>query len=171
MEKDMVLDANQTMEQEEAILFNYLPEDLKVEDDVTENVRRAVEAVIKIYELVNPQVSITFTDNEHIHAINRDYRGIDSPTDVISFALNEQLDEEPEVAEEAPVDVLGDIIISLKRAEEQAEEYGHSFAREVAFLTVHGMLHLLGYDHMEEEERREMRREEDYVMEYLGISR
>lgn len=171
MEKDMVLDANQTMEQEEAILFNYLPEDLKVEDDVTENVRRAVEAVIKIYELVNPQVSITFTDNEHIHAINRDYRGIDSPTDVISFALNEQLDEEPEVAEEAPVDVLGDIIISLERAEEQAEEYGHSFAREVAFLTVHGMLHLLGYDHMEEEERREMRREEDYVMEYLGISR
>ena len=114
-------------------------------------------------------MSITLTDDEHIRSINRDYRGIDRPTDVISFALNES--EEPEMIGGPEVNVLGDIIMSLERAAEQAQEYGHSYEREVAFLTVHSMLHLLGYDHIEAEERAEMEEEQRVVMEALGIPR
>ena len=115
------------------------------------------------------EVSITLTDNAYIHELNRQYRNIDRPTDVLSFALNEGV--EPEVKDGPEINVLGDIIISVERAEEQAADYGHSLRREMAFLTVHGMLHLLGYDHMEEAERAEMQREEKYVMEQLGIPR
>ena len=94
---------------------------------------------------------------------------MDRPTDVLSFALNES--EEPEMVDGPAVNVLGDLIISVERAEEQATDYGHSLRREVAFLTVHGMLHLLGYDHMEDEEREEMEAEQRFVMDKLGISR
>ena len=99
----------------------------------------------------------------------RDYRGIDRPTDVLSFALNES--EEPDIADGPDVNILGDLIISVERAEEQAADYGHSVRREMAFLTVHGMLHLLGYDHMEEADRLEMEAEQRFVMEKLGIPR
>ena len=114
-------------------------------------------------------VSVIFVNDEQIHQINRDYRNVDRPTDVISFAFNES--EEPEVVGGSEVNMLGDLIISLERAEEQAADYGHSVRREVAFLTVHGMLHLLGYDHMEDEEREEMETEQRFVMDKLGISR
>ncbi len=117
----------------------------------------------------NTEMSVTLMDNEHIHEINREYRKVDRPTDVISFALNEG--DEPNIEGEIPVNMLGDIIISVEKAIEQAGDYGHSVRREIAFLTVHGMLHLLGYDHIEEADRVEMRKEEDFVMEQLGISR
>lgn len=149
--------------------FSTLPENLDVEANISETVNEAVQKVAEIYGLDNAQVSITLTDNPHIHEINRDYRKVDRPTDVISFALNEG--EEPEIEGGAPINVLGDIIISVERAKEQAKDYGHSVRREIAFLTVHGMLHLLGYDHIKEEDRKEMRKEEDFVMEKLGISR
>lgn len=131
--------------------------------------KEAVKKVGQLYALDNAEVSITFTDNEHIHEINREYRKVDRPTDVISFALNEG--DEPNIEGEIPVNMLGDIIISVEKAIEQAGDYGHSIRREIAFLTVHGMLHLLGYDHIEEADRVEMRKEEDFVMEQLGISR
>lgn len=153
------------------IIFSNLPENLKVEESLTNTVKDAVLMVGQLYALDNAEVSITFTDNEHIHEINREYRNVDRPTDVISFALNENAEEEPSIEGEIPVNMLGDIIISVERAKEQASEYGHSVRREIAFLTVHGMLHLLGYDHIEEEDRIEMRKEEDFVMEKLGISR
>ena len=117
----------------------------------------------------NKIMCVLTTDNEHIHEINREYRKVDRPTDVISFALNEG--DEPNIEGEIPVNMLGDIIISVEKAIEQAGDYGHSVRREIAFLTVHGMLHLLGYDHIEEADRVEMRKEEDFVMEQLGISR
>jgi len=101
--------------------------------------------------------------------LNMKYRNIDRPTDVLSFALNEG--DEPEIVDGSGINMLGDIIISVERATEQAVEYGHSIEREIAFLTVHGMLHLLGYDHMEEVDRVEMRKEEDHVMAKLGIGR
>ena len=123
----------------------------------------------KLYGVENGEVSVTLTDNDYIHQLNRQYRGIDRPTDVLSFALNES--EEPEVTGGMDVNILGDLVISVERAEEQAEDYGHSVRREMAFLTVHGMLHLLGYDHMEEDERREMEAEQRFVMEKLGIPR
>lgn len=150
-------------------IISTLPEDLAVDSALSGTVLAAVAKVGELYGLENAEVSITLTDNPHIHEINREYRKVDRPTDVISFALNEG--DEPEIEGGAPINVLGDLIISVERAKEQAAEYGHSVRREIAFLTVHGMLHLLGYDHIEEADRIEMRREEDFVMEKLGISR
>lgn len=152
----------------DVIISNY-PEELVFPQEITENVRAAAEMVGKLYGVENGEVSVTLTNNAYIHTLNKEYRGIDRPTDVLSFALNES--EEPEMVDTPEVNVLGDLIISVERAEEQAADYGHSLRREVAFLTVHGMLHLLGYDHMEEEEREEMENEQRFVMEKLGISR
>lgn len=151
------------------IILSSLPEELKVADELSATVEEAINKVAELYGLENAEVSVTLTDNPHIHEINREYRNVDRPTDVISFALNEG--EEPEIEGGAPINVLGDLIISVEKAQEQAIEYGHSVRREIAFLTVHGMLHLLGYDHIEEADRVEMRKEEDFVMEKLGISR
>ncbi len=93
------------------------------------------------------EVSITFTDNEKIHGLNKQYRNVDRPTDVLSFPLLDFEGEEEGFMPPELETMLGDIVISLEKAREQAEEYGHSFEREVAFLCVHSMLHLLGYDH------------------------
>ena len=150
------------------IISNY-PEDLTFPQEIIDNVTTAAEMVGKLYGVENGEVSVTLTNNTYIHQLNKQYRGIDRPTDVLSFALNES--EEPEIEDGPDVNVLGDLIISVERAQEQAADYGHSVRREVAFLTVHGMLHLLGYDHMEEAERLEMEAEQRFVMEKLGIPR
>lgn len=115
------------------------------------------------------EVSVVLADDAYIHQLNRQYRGKDCPTDVLSFALNEG--EEPEVFDGPEEVLLGDIVISLETASRQAREYGHSLDRELAYLTVHGILHLLGYDHMTEEEKQEMRQEEEYILSCLGIQR
>ena len=132
-------------------------------------IRRSVIAALDYEGYSNDcEISVTLTDNEGIHALNNQYRGIDAPTDVLSFPLVEY-----ESTEEPPIDeatMLGDIVISLERAEEQAEEFGHSFEREVAFLTVHSMLHLLGYDHVNSEaEDEEMRARQRDIMKMLGL--
>ncbi|MCI7055705.1 MAG: rRNA maturation RNase YbeY [Selenomonas bovis] len=150
------------------IISNY-PEELSFPTEIEENVRAAAEKVGELYGVENAEVSVTLTNNDYIHQLNRKYRQIDRPTDVLSFALNES--EEPDIENGPDINVLGDIILSVERAEEQAVDYGHSLRREIAFLTVHGMLHLLGYDHMEEADRLEMEKEQRYVMEQLGISR
>ncbi len=109
----------------------------------------------------NCEISIMLTDNEEIHSLNKLHRGIDRPTDVLSFPMFDydedgNIDmEECDFGENGEI-LLGDIVISLERAKEQAEEYGHSFEREVGFLTAHSLLHLLGYDHMEPDEEKEM---------------
>lgn len=138
-------------------------------EEVEANIRAAAEKVGELYGVENGEVSITLTNNEYIHELNREYRHIDRPTDVLSFALNES--EEPAIENGPDINVLGDLVISVERAEEQAADYGHSVRREIAFLTVHGMLHLLGYDHMEETDRLEMEQEQRYVMDQLGIKR
>ena len=135
-------------------------------------VRNAIEATLDEEQYENPcEVSVTFTDNEGIHALNRQYRGVDRPTDVLSFPLfdYEGTSEEPPVDEW--IGILGDIVLSLEQAEKQAEEFGHSFEREVAFLCVHSMLHLLGYDHETgEEDEREMRAKQTKIMSTLGLA-
>lgn len=129
------------------------------------------------------EVNLTFTDNEGIRELNREFRELDVPTDVLSFPLVNypepgnfsQLQKEsagpeyfhPETGEL----VLGDIVISLERAKMQAEEYGHSLKREICFLTAHSMLHLFGYDHMEEKEREEMEQRQEQILQTLGIIR
>ena len=145
------------------------PDTLEVPQEDVDAVRRAVLTVGRLYGALDAEVSVTLTNDAHIHALNRDYRGVDRPTDVLSFALTES--EEPEIFDAPGGVVLGDLVISLERAAAQAETYGHSFLRELSFLTVHGMLHLLGYDHIEEEERLEMEEEQRRVMDALGIAR
>ena len=145
------------------------PEGLPVSEEERAAVRRAIETVGRLYGAEGAEVSVTLTDDAHIHVINREYRNVDRPTDVISFALTES--EEPEIIGGGEHEVLGDLIISLERMRAQAAEYGHTELRELSFLTVHGMLHLLGYDHMEAEERIEMEEEQRAVMEELGITR
>jgi len=117
------------------------------------------------------EVSVTFVNNERIREINREYRDKDYATDVISFAMEELGEGELEVQGAEQPRVLGDLIISIPKAKEQAEEYGHSFLRELGFLAVHGFLHLLGYDHMTEEDEKEMfTRQKDILNEY-GLTR
>ena len=133
-------------------------------------VRRAVIASLD-YEGygADTEISVTFTDNEGIRAVNSQFRGIDAPTDVLSFPLTDYESVSFPVADE-PESSLGDIVISLERANEQATEFGHSFEREIAFLTVHSMLHLLGYDHVDsEEEDAEMRRRQREILESMGL--
>jgi len=133
--------------------------------------REAIETTLDFEDFQNVcEVSVTFTDNEGIRELNKKFREIDKPTDVLSFPL---FDFEGE-CEEPPIDEiisnLGDIVISLEKAKEQADEFGHSFKREVAFLTVHSMLHLLGYDHeRSEEEDREMRAKQTEIMKIMGL--
>lgn len=151
------------------IIIAALPEEMPIEADDIAYVRRAVHVVGCRHDAEAAEVSVTLTDDAHIHELNRTYRGIDRATDVLSFALTES--EEPEILGAPSGEVLGDIIISVERAREQAMAYGHSYLRELSFLTVHGMLHLLGYDHMEEAERLEMEAEQRAIMEELGIFR
>jgi len=129
-----------------------------------------LQKTAEVYDIVpHTEVSLVLASDEYIHALNLEYRGIDCSTDVLSFALNEG--DEPEVIDGPEEVLLGDIIISIDTATRQAREYGHSLERELAYLTVHGILHLLGYDHMTDEEKGEMRREEEHILSLLGINR
>ncbi|MGN0298466.1 MAG: rRNA maturation RNase YbeY [Lachnospiraceae bacterium] len=126
------------------------------------------------------EVSVTITDNESIQEINRQFRQIDRPTDVLSFPMVEY--EEPGNFDYVEEDLdcfnpetgellLGDIVLSVEKIKEQAAQYGHSMERELAFLVAHSMLHLMGYDHMQEEERLEMERRQEEILQELGITR
>jgi len=117
------------------------------------------------------EVSVTFVSNDKIQEINREYRGKDMPTDVISFAMEELGEGEMELTAVEMPRVLGDIIISIPRTKEQAEEYDHSFERELGFLAVHGFLHLLGYDHMTEDEEKEMFTLQKEILNEYGLTR
>ena len=144
------------------------PDNLEVEKNLETEIIRSAELVGELYGVENSELSVTLTDDNHIHELNKKFRGIDRPTDVLSFAFRES--DEPEILNQQ-VEILGDIIISLERAKVQAENFGHSYLREVIFLTVHGLLHLLGYDHIEDADRVEMEREQDFIMSKLGIER
>ncbi len=117
------------------------------------------------------EVSVTFVSNERIQEINREYRDKDAATDVISFAMEELGEGEVELVGADLPNVLGDIIISVPRAREQAEEYGHAFERELGFLAVHGFLHLLGYDHMTEADEKVMFTLQKEILNEYGLTR
>lgn len=117
------------------------------------------------------ELSVTFVSNERIQEINREYRDKDRPTDVISFALEEMGEGELEIIGEDIPRILGDIIISVPRAREQAEDYNHSFMRELGFLAVHGLLHLLGYDHMNEQDEKQMFDRQKEILDGYGLGR
>ena len=151
------------------VLVSNLQEEIPVEEHLQQMVEAVVLESLK-YEgySTEAEVSLTFVDDSYIRSLNAEYRNIDKETDVLSFALNEG-EEMPEEAEAE--ELLGDIVISLPTAKRQAEEYGHSFEREVAYLTAHGSLHLLGYDHMTDEDREVMREKEEAILGRLNITR
>ncbi|MFD1422952.1 rRNA maturation RNase YbeY [Laceyella tengchongensis] len=133
-------------------------------------VEAALNRAAEVEELPPVEVSVTIVDNERIHQLNKEYRDVDRPTDVLSFPLWEP-DEEWVIDEEEERVALGDIVISLPKAKEQAEAYGHSLDREVGFLAVHGFLHLLGYDHETKEEEKEMFAKQEEILSLVGLHR
>ena len=144
---------------------------IKVPTGVRMLIRRCCHAVLELEQFDgSAEVDVSLVDNDQIHAINREQRNIDAPTDVLSFPLGENGEYDKNPATGAYM--LGDIVISLERAQAQAEEYGHSLQREVGYLTVHSMLHLLGYDHVEGGlEAVRMREKEEAVMLSIGLPR
>ncbi|MDO7788226.1 rRNA maturation RNase YbeY [Desulforamulus aquiferis] len=151
------------------VLTSNLQEEISLEESLILLVEKVVKETLKLEGYsTEAEVGVIFVDDNYIKSLNAEYRGIDKPTDVLSFALNEG-EEMPE--EEDAEELLGDIVMSLPTAQRQAQEYEHSFEREVAFLTVHGSLHLLGYDHQTEEERQLMREKEEAILNALKITR
>lgn len=116
------------------------------------------------------EVDITIVDDEEIHTLNREYRNVDRPTDVLSFALDEGEEDEPELIDGPEEHLLGDIIISAETAQRQGEEFGHGLEREIVYLAVHGLLHLLGYDHMTDEDKKIMRSKEEEALREIRLS-
>ncbi len=149
--------------------------------DIEENkeyeniIKKVVEQCFKEEKLENSKlyISITLTNPENIHRINKQYRDVDRETDVLSFPMFErnELDEKIRNNDFEHEDVLGDIVISIEKVKGQAQEYGHSFEREFAYMIVHGFYHLMGYDHIKEEDKIVMRPKEENVLNKLGIRR
>ena len=131
-----------------------------------DGLKEFLETVCKDEKLDNVMFDVIIIDNEAIHKINKEYRNIDRETDVISFAL-----EDDKTFNRSDIRILGDIYISIEKARSQSIEYGHSFKRELYFLAVHGLLHLLGYDHMKEEDEKVMFAKQDEILSRYGIDR
>lgn len=155
--------------------INLEPENLSLPLKTVETVQTVLQKTAKLLELADEtEISVLLVDNPTIQELNRDYREKDVPTDVLSFPLEEEMegDGEPEIIGGPVARMLGDIVISIEKAETQAAEYGHSVERELAFLLVHGLLHLLGHDHEKDETAKKlMRSEEKRILTALGISR
>ena len=148
---------------------------IEVTAEMTDMIKSVCETVMDMEECgFDAEISVTFVDNDAIRELNNEHRGIDRATDVLSFPM---LDFDGDAADaeydyDGELVMLGDIVISLERAAEQAKEYNHSFRREVAFLTAHSMLHLLGYDHVDDEEgERIMCEKQDKALTALNITR
>lgn len=162
------------------LAWNNEQNDMEINESLIALLNTLLEEAGKVEGITEGEVALTFVNDEQIHELNRDYRGIDRPTDVLSFAMKETLDdEELEIiydpmeanpSEEVP-DVLGDIIISVQTAQAQSEEYEHSIEREIGFLFVHGFLHLLGYDHQDEASEAEMMGKQEAVLGQVGLTR
>ena len=140
----------------------------EVNENISEldKINEFLNFVVKKEHLENCLFNIIIVDNDYIHKLNKEYRGIDRPTDVISFALEDEIDNI-----KLDFRVLGDIYISLDKTNEQAKLYNHSFLRELSFLTIHGLLHLLGYDHMNKEEEKIMFKKQEDLLNDFGITR
>lgn len=146
------------------IYYDDRQDDIKITDEIKNLIEKSIAAVLKVENLdENVEVSVSFVGDEEIRELNRDYRGVDKSTDVLSFPM----DDEFIIVSR----ILGDVIINTRRVMEQAKELGHSNERELSYLTVHSILHLLGYDHMEDEDKREMREREKLAMKELSIYR
>ena len=158
-------------------------EKIEVTEELVKELETTIQFALKEEEVIVPsEISLLFVDNDEIREINRETRNIDRATDVLSFPMLDYPKDKvykdvykDYVFDETYMDgeelVLGDIVLSLEKALEQSKEYNHSFKREASYLVVHSVLHLLGYDHMEEEEKKRMRKREEEILEQLDIKR
>ena len=153
------------------IIYKDIQQNKKYEEVITKVLAKCYE--IEGLENSKLDITITLTNPENIHQINKEYRNIDRATDVLSFPMfeKEELDKKIANNEFEHKDVLGDIIISIEKVEEQAKEYGHSFERELSYMVVHGFYHLMGYDHIEEADKKILRPKEEKVLTELKIER
>ena len=141
---------------------------VKIPTGIRMLVRRCCNAVLQLEKFEGPaEISVTFTDNEGIRELNKQYRDKDIETDVLSFPMGEN--GVYDIDMETGAKILGDVVISVEKARDQAQVYGHSFQREIGYLTAHSVLHLLGYDHVEKLEQVRMREKEELVLEQLGL--
>lgn len=149
--------------------------DIEENESYEKIISKVVKKCFEAEHLENSKlyISITLTTPDNIKQINKEYRKIDKPTDVLSFPMfeKEEIDEKIQNQDFEFEDVLGDIVISVEQVKLQASEYGHSFERELAYMVVHGFYHLMGYDHMVEEDKRIMRQKEESVLNVLEITR
>ncbi|GGH97965.1 MULTISPECIES: rRNA maturation RNase YbeY [Mammaliicoccus] len=151
------------------LTMDFIDEQQVIDEDTKNQIESLLTLAAKKENITEEaELSISFVDEEEIQAINRDYRNKDKVTDVISFSLEE---DEPEIEGLDIPRVLGDIIICLGVAQEQAQSYNHSLSRELGFLALHGFLHLLGYDHMTEEDEKEMFSRQDEILNEFGLTR
>lgn len=142
--------------------FNETKENL---DEEFKTVHEVLVHGLKKLKIDEAIFNVIIVDNDYIHKLNKEYRNIDRETDVITFALEDDKTFNPDIR------ILGDVYISIDRVHSQSEEYGHSFIRELCFLAVHGMLHLLGYDHMEKEDEIVMFKLQEEILDEMGIKR
>jgi len=145
------------------VLFDNRQNYMEIKEENLKAIESAISTTIDVEQAKgNFEVSVSFVTNEEIKELNRKYRGVDSDTDVLSFPMDDEEDPEGLI-------MLGDVILSTQKIIEQADFFGHSLEREMIYLTVHSMLHLLGYDHMTEDEKEEMREREKEVMKSLHL--
>lgn len=155
-----------------ALSISYLDETSEVQAEELDLIKQLLNKAAEYENLSGEiEVSITFVDNEKIRKINKQYRNMDKPTDVISFALEEQVEGEVEIVGVTLPRILGDIVISIPKAKQQAKVYNHSYRRELGFLALHGFLHLLGYDHGTEKEEQMMFQRQKEILEKHGLTR
>ncbi len=146
------------------IYYDDRQDDIKITEEIKNLIEKSIAAVLKIEKLdENVEVSVSFVGDDEIRDLNREYRGVDKSTDVLSFPMDDEFIIDNRI--------LGDVIINTRRVMEQAEELGHSNERELSYLSVHSILHLLGYDHMEDKDKKEMREREKLAMKELSIYR
>ena len=149
--------------------------DIEANEEYSQIIKPVIEACYKEEKLTNSKltIQITLTNPQNIRKYNKEYRNIDKETDVLSFPMFEkvELDEKIRNQDFPYEDILGDMVISIDRVKGQAFEYGHSFKRELSYMVVHSFYHLMGYDHMEEEDKKIMRQKEENVLEKLDITR
>jgi probable rRNA maturation factor len=146
---------------------------LEIQSSLIEQLKLLLQLAGKQEEVEIGEVALSFVSDEEIQQLNKQYRNLDRPTDVLSFAMQEMGEDELEIIyeEEAEIVPLGDIIISIPRAIAQSEEYGHSVEREIGFLFIHGFLHLIGYDHGDTEAEAEMFAKQEQILQLAGLTR
>ncbi|QAT40762.1 rRNA maturation RNase YbeY [Clostridium sp. JN-9] len=165
------------------ILLDNRQDKIEISEELENNIKKMIDFTLKEEKLIiDYEVSVIFVDNNQIKKLNNEFRGIDRETDVLSFPMLEY--EKGKVYKQLYTDydfsdydfddgklVLGDIALSLEKADEQSKEFGHSFQREVCYLLIHSVLHLLGYDHIDEEDKVVMRKNEEYILNKFNINR